>query len=192
MTRTGFEPHPSPTISLFGTSHSRSPFSLPNTQPQGHAKRNPTIPLPGSKRDSLTNIVVVIVAASAIVPATQVHYLCLHLDAMSETSPRTFLYGNMGLGPLKEVGGSAPGPARTWSAWARGSGGTMSMACQCRQGRRVLRASRVLRRCVIGSSITAPIRARTCGPPANDVTWHCPHSHSVRASITINVVSCCS
>ena len=81
MSRTGFEPHPSPTISLSGTSHSRSPFSLPNTQPQGHAKTNPTIPLPGSERDSLTNIVIVIVAANAMVPATQVHYLCLHSDA---------------------------------------------------------------------------------------------------------------
>ena len=56
-------------------------------------------------------------------------------------------------------------PAWTWSAWARGSGGTVRMVRRRHQGRRMLRrASRVPRRRVCGSGIIAPTRAPTCVP----------------------------
>ncbi len=178
MTRMGFEPHPSPAISLSGTSHSRSPFSLPNTQPQGHAKCNPTIPLPGSKRDSPTNIVIVIVAANAIVPATQVHYLCLHLDAHERDVPTNFFVREHGDGSFER-------------GWRKRSGSSADVVCLgSRVGWDDENGVPVLPRKTCAASLASPSPVRYwlwyhSPHPALALAihlpmmspWHCPHPH---------------
>jgi len=129
MSQTGFEPHPSPTISLSGTSHSRSPFSPPTPNLRPRKTQPDSLTIGVQVRESPTNISVISVATYAILVATQVHSLPTFTlrCPQARCPPLTFVRGHRG-GSFEGVGGSVASPVWMWSAWVWGSGGTKRMA----------------------------------------------------------------